>query len=65
MLTIQEAYKAFKAGKTVIVESAEKCRMTKEARKYFGKPIPEGVHFMDYVNAYQFWTDTHPIFKLG
>lgn len=65
MLTIQEAFNAYKAGKTVIVESVERCRMTKEARKYFGKPIPNGVLFMSYVRAYQFWTNTHPIFKLG
>ena len=45
MLTIYEAFNAYKAGKTVIVESMERCRMTKEARKYFGKPIPNGGSF--------------------
>lgn len=64
MMTIQEAYEAFKAGKNVIVGSKEKCRMTAIAKKYYNKPIPMGCHFMNYVHNYQYWTNTHPIFKL-
>ena len=48
-MDIQQAYKAFKEGKTVIINSREKIRKTKDAMKYIGKPIPAEENFIHYV----------------
>lgn len=63
-MDIQQAYKAFKEGKTVIINSREKVRKTKDALKYIGKPIPAEENFIHYVWHYQFWTNSHPEFSV-
>lgn len=63
-MDIQQAYKAFKEGKTVIINSREKVRKTKDALKYIGKPIPAEGNFIHYVWHYQFWTNSHPVFEV-
>lgn len=64
MVSVQDAYKAYKAGLPIRVTSVEKCRMTASAKKWFGQIIPEGAHFRHWIENYQFWTDTHPQFEI-
>lgn len=63
-MDIYEAYKAFKEGKKVIINSREKVRKTAEARKYLGQAIPADANFKHYVWNYQFWTNSHPVFEV-
>lgn len=64
MVDIFEAYKAYKAGKTVIIHSKEAYRKSREGDRYHDQPIPQGVHFRHYVDNYQYWTNTRPTFEV-
>ena len=65
-MTIYEAYKAYKEGKQVIINTREGERpcATASSKKYLGKAIPQNVNFRRYVWAFQFFTNSHPSFTI-